>query len=98
MFAAKIDISPDYAVNGSDNKEPRIYPGGSCKAVRGEDHDPSLWTRPPVIRGQAFAYRDKLESLLSFYMREAIKSDRTTVFNALNDAGHPELAELIRRL
>jgi hypothetical protein len=53
---------------------------------------------PPVIREQAFAYRDKLESLLSFYMREAIKSDRTTVFNALNDAGHPELAELIRRL
>ena len=31
-------------------------------------------------------------------MREAIKSDRTTVYNAINDAGHPELAELIRRL
>jgi len=31
-------------------------------------------------------------------MREAIKSDRTTVYNALTDAGHKELAELIRRL
>jgi len=31
-------------------------------------------------------------------MRQAIHSDRTTVYNALNDAGHPELAELIRRL
>jgi hypothetical protein len=32
------------------------------------------------------------------YMRQAIRSDRTTVYNALIDAGHPELAELIRRL
>jgi len=31
-------------------------------------------------------------------MREAIRSDRTTVYNALKDAGHPKLAELIRRL
>ena len=31
-------------------------------------------------------------------MKEAIKSDRTTVYNALIDAAHPELAELIRRL
>jgi len=31
-------------------------------------------------------------------MRQAIRSDRTTVCNALVDAGHPQLAELIRRL
>ena len=31
-------------------------------------------------------------------MREAIKSDRTTVYNALLNAGQPELADLIRRL
>jgi hypothetical protein len=31
-------------------------------------------------------------------MKEAVASDRTTVYNALVDAGHPELAELIRRL
>jgi len=53
---------------------------------------------PAAIRDQAYAFRQKLVKLLEFYMREAIKSDRTTVFNALNDAGHPDLAELIRRL
>jgi len=35
---------------------------------------------------------------VAYYMRQAIHSDRTTVYNALKDAGHPELAELIRRL
>jgi hypothetical protein len=40
----------------------------------------------PGIRDQARAFS------------KHIRSDRTTVYNALNDAGHPELAELIRRL
>jgi len=31
-------------------------------------------------------------------MRQAIKSDRTTIYNKLMDASHPELAEAIRRL
>ncbi len=52
----------------------------------------------PGIRDQARAFSKHVEKLVSFYMRQAIRSDRTTVYNALNDAGHPELAELIRRL
>jgi hypothetical protein len=32
------------------------------------------------------------------YMKQAVHSDRTTVYNALNDAGHPGLADLVRRL
>jgi hypothetical protein len=38
---------------------------------------------PPAIREQARAYKTQ---------------DRTTVYNALNEAGHPDLANLIRRL
>jgi hypothetical protein len=53
---------------------------------------------PPVIRDQAREYRNHIESVLAFYMKEAIKSDRTTVCNAIKDAGHPDLAKLIRRL
>jgi hypothetical protein len=53
---------------------------------------------PAVIRAQAHAYKAQLEKVVAFYMHEAIASDRTTVYNALKDAGHPELAELIRRL
>lgn len=53
---------------------------------------------PPAIRDQANAFRDHIERVIVHYMREAIASDRTTVYNALKDAGHPDLAELIRRL
>ena len=55
-------------------------------------------TAPPAIRDQARAYKKHVETLVAFYMRQAIRSDRTTVYNALNDAGHPDLADLIRRL
>ena len=47
---------------------------------------------PKEIRDQAVAYRDHIEKVVALYMREAIASDRTTVYNALRDAGHPELA------
>jgi hypothetical protein len=52
----------------------------------------------PAIRAQAHAFRRRLLKTLEFYIREAVKSDRNTVYNALTDAGHPELANHIRRL
>ena len=55
-------------------------------------------TAHPAIRDQAQAFQKHMEKVVAFYMREAIRSDRTTVYNALIDAGHPKLAELIRRL
>jgi hypothetical protein len=55
-------------------------------------------TAHPGIRDQANAFKGHIERTIAFYMREAIRSDRTTIYNALSDAGHPELAEAIRRL
>lgn len=55
-------------------------------------------TAHPVLREQATAFKSSIEALVAHHMREAIASDRTTVYNALTDAGHPDLAELIRRL
>ena len=52
----------------------------------------------PGIRDQARAFSKHVEKLVEYYLRQAIRSDRTTVYNALVDAGHPQLAELIRRL
>ena len=55
-------------------------------------------TAHPAIRDQAKAFQKHMEKVVAFYMREAIRSDRTTVYNALIDAGHPKLADAIRRL
>ena len=51
-----------------------------------------------MVKAQAHAYKEEIIKVVAFYRKEAIKSDRTTVYNALIDAAHPELAELIRRL
>lgn len=53
---------------------------------------------PSAIKEQAQAYRENLRAVLVFYMKEAIRSDRTTIFNALVDAGQRDLANMIRRL
>jgi hypothetical protein len=45
----------------------------------------------PGIRDQARAFQKHIEKVVAFYLRQAIRSDRTTVYNALQDAGHPEL-------
>jgi len=55
-------------------------------------------TAPPAIRDQARAYKKNIERVVAQHMQEAVRSDRTTVYNALKDAGHPELADAIRRL
>lgn len=55
-------------------------------------------TAPPAIREQAIAFKDHIERVVAIYMHEAIASDRTTVYNVLKNAGHNDLAELIRRI
>ena len=52
----------------------------------------------PAIKEQAHAYRLQMEKIIAIYMRQAIKSDRTTVYNAIKDSGNPKLAEYIRRM
>ena len=55
-------------------------------------------TADPIIRQQAEAFKTQIKQVIIHYMKQAIQSDRTTVYNALLDAGEPKLAELIRRL
>ena len=55
-------------------------------------------TAPPAIREQAIAFKEHIEMVVAIYMREAIASDRTTLYNTIKAAGHSDLAELIRRI
>ena len=55
-------------------------------------------TAHPVIREQAEAHRSRMEKVILRYVKKAINSDRTTVYNALKDAGQTDLAEAIRKL
>lgn len=42
--------------------------------------------------------RQAVYQILVLYMKKAIQSDRTTVYNKLNNAGLKDAAEIIRRL
>ena len=49
----------------------------------------------PLVRQQAEAYKEHIKSVVLFYLKEAVKSDRTTLANRLRDAGHPELIKIL---
>ena len=49
----------------------------------------------PAIREQAEAFKDNIRQVIVFYMKEAIKSDRTNLAIRLRNAGHPELVKLL---
>jgi hypothetical protein len=55
-------------------------------------------TTHPAIRDQAVAFKGTIEKLVTEYLKQAVRSDRTTVYNALQQAGQPELAKLIKDL
>jgi adenylate kinase family enzyme len=55
-------------------------------------------TASPLIRDQARAYKKEMEQIIAHYMKEVVKSDRTTLYNLLKTQGHGDVAEIIRRL
>jgi len=55
-------------------------------------------TAPPAIRDQAIEYRGKLKEVLVLYMNKMADNERTTILALLNQQGHVDLAEIIRRL
>ena len=52
----------------------------------------------PIVREQARAFQDRIRHVLVHYLKQAARSDRTTVCAALDAAGQPKLSEMIRRL
>ena len=49
----------------------------------------------PLLKEQALAYKDSIRQVLVFYMKQAIKSNHTTIANKLREAGHSELTKLL---
>jgi len=50
---------------------------------------------PPAIRDQAVAFKDSMRQAVVYFMAEAVKSDRTSIYNILMNNGQPEAANLI---
>ena len=52
----------------------------------------------PIIAQQAEAFKNSVHHVVSFYIKEAIKSDRTTLIAELEQQGQKEMADILRRL
>jgi hypothetical protein len=55
-------------------------------------------TASPEAKAQAHAFRNHIHSIIRFYLSAAVKSDRTTLSNRLNEMGHHEVASIIRSI
>ena len=55
-------------------------------------------TAPPELREQAHQFKENIRRVLISYMHQAIKSDRTTLYNNLRGAGFPEVADIVLQL
>ena len=49
----------------------------------------------PLLKEQALAYKDNIRQVLVYYMKQAIKSNDTTIADKLHKAGHSELTKLL---
>ena len=97
MFKVYVSVSPEpiVAVHTTENR------GFTPEEVAARCVDKLMSvsdTAHPLIKDQARAFKKDMEMVVAHYMREAIASDRTTIYNALIEAGHPSLAGAIRRL
>jgi hypothetical protein len=55
-------------------------------------------TAPPELAQQARAFREQMLAVVLHYVKLAAAEDRATVCSQLEQAGHAQLAEHIRRL
>jgi hypothetical protein len=98
MFTMSLDIPADVPLVSVSTTENRGLTAEELAEQCAKNLISVSDTAPEEIRMQAHAFQKQIEGVVANFMRQAIRSDRTTVYNALKDAGHPELAELIRRL
>ena len=96
MFSVKSDANVfDVKVHTTNNRgftPEELAEQALEKIVSVSDH------ADPMVREQARAFQDRLRYVLVHYMKQAARSDRTTVCAALDAAGQPKLSEMIRRL
>jgi len=52
----------------------------------------------PIVRQQAEAFKNRIYHVVLGIIKQAIKSDRTTLMNEFIQQGHPDIADILRRL
>ena len=68
-------------------------------ADRAVDHIVSVSDdAPEPIKAQAYAFKERCRKVIEYYMQEAVNNHMCTIGNKLEQQGHKDLANIIRRL
>jgi len=83
----------------------------NVKTTQNEGLKPEYWTNrimerliavsdtaDPIVKAQAVAFKEMIQTVVLLYMKQAIASDRATVAGLLEKQGHTDIANIIRRL
>lgn len=97
MITGSIDLAADFQVGVKTTSGRGLTPEELAKQCADKIVSISD-TAPEPIRAQAHAFQARVQKLVEIYLKQAVQSDRTTVYNAVRDAGHPELAEALKGL
>lgn len=51
----------------------------------------------PVVREQARVFKQQIQQVVAFYLKEAVAQDRITIANRLREAGYPDLVSILEK-
>ena len=96
MFSVKGGIEAGFvtvvASNNGGLSDDQISDMASSKIIAVSE------TAPEPIRQQAQAFSDNVRNVVHYHIELARKEERATIAHKLREAGHPDLADAIRRL
>ena len=52
----------------------------------------------PALKQQAEAFRERMFYVIVHTLKQAVKSDRTTLYNEFKNQGHDDVAEILRKI
>lgn len=96
MITASIGMPSDFKVSVTTTQNRGLTPEELAKMCTDKIMHVSD-NAAPEIREQAKAYKNVVEAVVLKYLKQAVSSDRTTMYNALANAGHGDVAEIVRR-
>tara|TARA_R100001377_G_scaffold43655_1_gene24717 strand:+ start:952 stop:1242 length:291 start_codon:yes stop_codon:yes gene_type:complete len=96
MFDMEIKMSPGdvnvQTTSGRGHTSEELSANAVAKIISISD------TADPVLKQQAEVFRDRMFYVIVDALKQAIKSDRTTLYNEFKKQGHDDVAEILRKL
>jgi len=96
MFDMEIKMSPGnvnvQTTSGRGHTAEELSANAVAKIISISD------SADPVLKQQAEAFRDRMFQVIVHTLEQAIKSDRTTLYNEFKKQGHDDMAEILRKL